>query len=42
MPEAADQFVVNTVYPAFTPTLGVFLLVSVGYGLFKTKFEPIM
>ncbi|QDZ24605.1 hypothetical protein HOP50_14g71440 [Chloropicon primus] len=40
LPEDVDNFIVNTVYPAFTPTLGVFLLVSVCYGLFKTKVEP--
>merc|ERR1739848_395666 len=40
LPEDVDQFIVSTIYPAFTPTLGVFLLVSVFYGLFKTKVEP--
>merc|ERR1719387_1892601 len=40
LPEDVDNFIVTTVFPAFTPTLGVFLLISVLYGLFKTKIEP--
>ncbi len=40
LPEAVDNFIVNFVFPAFTPTLGLFLLVSVAYGLFKSKVEP--
>ena len=38
LPEAADNFAVNYVYPAFSPTLGVFLLISVIYGLIKVHF----
>ena len=40
LPDDVDNFIVTTVFPAFTPTLGVFLLISVLYGLFKTKIEP--
>ena len=35
LPEAADNFAINYVYPAFSPTLGVFLAISVVYGLLK-------
>ncbi len=38
LPEAADNFAVNYVYPAFSPTLGVFLAISVVYGLLKVSF----
>ena len=34
--EAADQFAMDVVYPAFSPTLGLFLLCSSLYGLWKT------
>ena len=37
LPEAADNFAVNYVYPAFSPTLGIFLLISVVYGLLKVR-----
>ena len=40
LPDSADKFIVNFVFPAFTPSVGVFLLISVFYGLFKTKVEP--
>lgn len=37
LPEAADNFATTYVYPAFSPTLGLFLLISVIYGLVKTR-----
>ena len=37
LPEAADNFATNVVYPAFSPTLGVFLVISVIYGLAKVS-----
>lgn len=40
MPEALDQFAQDVVLPAFTPTLGVFLAISTGYGLWKTRSAP--
>ena len=40
LPEDVDQFIVDRVFPTFTPVTGVFLLVSVAYGLFNTKVEP--
>lgn len=40
LPESIDDFIAARIFPAFTPTLGVFLLVSVAYGLFKSKIEP--
>lgn len=36
MSEAADQFAQDVVYPAFSPSLGLFLLSSSLYGLWKT------
>jgi hypothetical protein len=38
LPEAADNFATTYVYPAFSPTLGLFLLISVIYGLVKVSF----
>ena len=35
MPEQLDQFAQDVVLPAFTPTLGLFLAISTGYGLWK-------
>ena len=35
LPEEWDQFFVNTLYPSFTPTVGLFLLLAAGYGVFK-------
>jgi len=32
-----DQFAQNAVYPAFTPAVGFFLLLSSAYGLFKAS-----
>jgi len=37
LPEAADNFATTYVYPAFSPTLGLFLLISVIYGVVKTR-----
>ena len=39
LPEAADSFAQQTVYPAFSPTVGVFLAGSVIYGLWKVGAE---
>lgn len=35
LPEQLDQFAQDVVFPAFTPTLGLFLAISTGYGLWK-------
>jgi len=37
LPEAADNFATTYVYPAFSPTLGLFLLISVIYGVVKVS-----
>ncbi|CAM6016624.1 unnamed protein product [Sphagnum balticum] len=37
LPEEWDGFLVTTLYPSFTPTVGVFLAAAVAYGLFKTQ-----
>lgn len=37
--EAADEFARKVVYPAFSPTLAVFLAFSTAYGLWKTRGE---
>ncbi|CAM6104618.1 unnamed protein product [Calypogeia fissa] len=36
LPEEWDEFAVNLVYPAFTPSVGVFLAIAASYGLWKT------
>ena len=35
MSEEMDAWVAGTVLPAFTPTMGLFLAISTGYGLWK-------
>lgn len=35
LPEAADQFAQDVVYPSFSPTVGIFLLLSTAYGIWK-------
>lgn len=35
LPEEWDTFLVNTLYPSFTPTVGLFLLGAAGYGVVK-------
>ncbi len=35
LPESADQFAQDVVYPAFSPTVGVFLALSTAYGIWK-------
>ena len=35
LPEAADQLAQNVVYPAFSPSVGFFLLLSSIYGIWK-------
>ncbi|GAB4816857.1 hypothetical protein N2152v2_003903 [Parachlorella kessleri] len=37
--ESVDQFAQDVVYPLFSPSVGVFLLGSSGYGLWKTYFQ---
>jgi len=37
MSESMDQFAQDVVFPAFTPTLGLFLAISTGYGLWKVR-----
>lgn len=39
--EEADNFITNYIYPAFSPTLGVFLAISVVYGLVKVRLSAI-
>ncbi|KAI7844289.1 hypothetical protein COHA_002087 [Chlorella ohadii] len=40
MSEEMDAWVAGTVLPAFTPTMGLFLAISTGYGLWKTRAAP--
>lgn len=35
LPEEWDDFLVKSLYPAFSPTVGLFLLAASGYGVFK-------
>jgi hypothetical protein len=35
LPEEWDQFLVDKLYPSFTPTVGLFLVGAAGYGVFK-------
>ncbi|XP_024533501.1 protein LOW PSII ACCUMULATION 2, chloroplastic-like [Selaginella moellendorffii] len=35
LPEEWDEFLVKTVYPSFTPTIGLFVALAAGYGLYK-------
>ncbi|CAK0762827.1 hypothetical protein CVIRNUC_002996 [Coccomyxa viridis] len=37
LPEAADQLAQNVVYPAFSPSVGFFLLLSSIYGIWKSR-----
>ncbi|CAM6107259.1 unnamed protein product [Calypogeia fissa] len=37
LPEEWDEFAANLVYPAFTPSVGVFLAIAASYGLWKTR-----
>jgi hypothetical protein len=37
LPEAADQFVQDYIYKAFSPTVGLFLACSTLYGVWKTR-----
>lgn len=37
LPEAVDKFALDIVYPSFSPTVVVFLLVSTFYGVWKTR-----
>lgn len=37
--ESLDQFAQDVVYKTFSPTVGLFLACSAGYGLWKTKQE---
>ncbi|GMH32605.1 hypothetical protein BSKO_00439 [Bryopsis sp. KO-2023] len=39
LPEGVDDFALNVVYPAFSPTVGVFLLCSSFYGVWKTRTQ---
>jgi len=38
LPEAADQWVADVLYPSFSPTVLVFLAGSTLYGLVKARF----
>lgn len=35
LPEEWDKFLVDKLYPSFTPTVGLFLAGAAGYGVFK-------
>ena len=37
LPERLDRFAEAVLYPSFSPTVGVFLLCSAGYGLWKAR-----
>ncbi|KAK9841022.1 hypothetical protein WJX81_006257 [Elliptochloris bilobata] len=37
LPESLDGFAEATVYPSFSPTVGIFLLCSALYGLWKSR-----
>ncbi|KAL3152418.1 FRAS1- extracellular matrix protein 2 [Trebouxia sp. C0010 RCD-2024] len=37
LPESWDQFAQDVVYKTFSPTLGIFLATSAGYGVWKSK-----
>jgi hypothetical protein len=39
LPDAADQFVQDYVFKAFTPSILIFLLCSTLYGLWKSRQE---
>ena len=40
LPEAADAFISEKMYPTFTPFVGGFLLFSSIYGVIKTRDDP--
>lgn len=42
MSEGLDQFAQDIVFPAFSPTLGLFLAISTAYGLWKVRREARM
>lgn len=43
LPESADQFARDVVYPAFSPSVGVFLALSTLYGIWKVPSQdPLM
>jgi len=37
LPEAIDTFATETLYNAFSPTVGLFLVMSSAYGVWKSK-----
>ena len=39
-PDSVDSFITDTLYPAFTPFVGGFLVFSSIYGLIKTRSDP--
>ena len=39
-PDSVDAFITDTLYPAFTPFVGGFLVFSSIYGLIKTRSDP--
>jgi hypothetical protein len=39
LPEGADEFVATFLYPAFSPSIGIFLACSTAYGIWKTRQE---
>jgi len=40
LPPEWDLFIQNTVFPIFSPLIGVFLVFSSAYGLFKSREDP--
>ena len=39
-PDSVDSFITDTLYPAYTPFVGGFLVLSSIYGLIKTRSDP--
>ena len=35
LPESADRFATDVIYPAFSPQMGVFFVCSTAYGVWK-------
>ena len=37
LPESADRFATDVIYPAFSPQMGVFFVCSTAYGVWKVR-----
>ena len=40
LPESADRFATDVIYPAFSPQMGVFFVCSTAYGVWKVSYAP--